>query len=156
MHTIYSPKDVKIVWNGYPITGFAEDSFIRLEWADDIVNEKVGADGELALTKIASTLASVEIELMDTAMSNRVLAQIEKEQRASDGLTVSDMTFKDKSNNILVSKAVNAYMKTRPSVDLGSEQGSKVWVFGCERLEFPTEDTDEADFSIITSISFDL
>lgn len=155
-HKTYSPKDVNIAWNNLAITGFSEDSFLRLEWNEDIFSEKVGADGILALTKSADLTGSVEIELMATAKSNVLLGAIEKAQRAATAsVAYSNFEVSDPSGNVLA-VAINAYIKTRPSIDLGSDQNSKVWVFGCERLEFidvPAELAGEIS-SVVSGLTF--
>lgn len=155
-HKTYAPKDVTVAWNNIAITGFAEDSFLRLEWAEDIVSEKVGSDGTLALTKSANQTGSVEIELMATAKSNIFLGAIEKAQRLQTAsIAFSNFEISDPSGNALA-VAKNAYLKTRPSIDLGSDQNSKVWVFGCEYLEFvdvPAELAGEID-SALDALTF--
>lgn len=137
-HKTYSPKDVVVVWNGIPLTGFAEDSFLRLEWSEDVFTKHVSANGKLALTKSADETGTVEIELMATAPDNFYLGAIEKAQRlAPESVAFSNFVINDPSGNSLA-VAINAFIMTRPSVDLGKDQNSKTWVFGCEKLEFAT------------------
>ena len=47
----YSPKDVKVSFNGITITGFAPDSFIRLKRFVEFISKTVGSQGDLSLTK---------------------------------------------------------------------------------------------------------
>ena len=155
-HKTYSPKDVNIAWNNIAITGFNEDSFLRLEWSEDVFSKKVGADGELALTKSADLTGTIEIELMATAKSNIFLGAIEKAQRlATNSVAFSNFEISDPSGNVLAI-ALNAYIMTRPSVDLGKDQNSKTWVFGCERLEFLDVPADMASAvnSTIAALTF--
>lgn len=156
-HKTYSPKDVTVAWNNIGITGFGEDSFLRLEWSEDVFTKHVGADGTLALTKSADYTGTIEIELMATAQDNLVLGAIEKAQRLAPkaGVAFSNFEISDESGSVLA-VAINAYIMTRPSVDLGSDQNTKTWVFGCEKLEVievPAEIAARAN-SAIDALSF--
>lgn len=135
-HKTYAPKDVTVAWNNIAITGFGEDSFLRLSWDEDVFTKHVGANGTLALTKSADETGTIEVELMATATDNIVLGAIEKAQRAATAsVAFSNFEISDPSGNALA-VAINAYIMSRPDVDLGSDQNTKVWTFGCERMEF--------------------
>ena len=43
--------------------------------------------------------------------------------------------IQDPSGSVLAT-ALNAYLKAFPDVELGAEQNSKTWMFGCEILEY--------------------
>lgn len=131
----YSPKDVAISFNGIAITGFAPDSFVRLRRNSALLGETVGAAGELSLTKIADRTGEVEIELMQTSASNLLLSAIALATENGGPVTVGVLMIQDPSGSVLAT-ALNAYMKSFPEVELGAEQNSKTWTFGCEVLEY--------------------
>lgn len=131
----YSPKDVKISFNGIAITGYAPDSFVRLRRNSDILGETVGAAGELSLTKIADRTGEVEIELMQTSESNLLLSGIALLTENGGPITVGVLMIQDPSGSVLAT-ALNAYIKSHPEVELGADQNSKTWTFGCEILEY--------------------
>lgn len=131
----YSPKDVAISFNGIAITGFAPDSFVRLRRNSALLGETVGAAGELSLTKIADRTGEVEIELMQTSASNLLLSAVALATENGGPVTVGVLMIQDPSGSVLAT-ALNAYMKSFPEVELGAEQNSKTWTFGCEVLEY--------------------
>lgn len=132
----YSPKDVVVSWNGINITGFAEDSFIRLSRNSDLVERVVGAGGDVSLTKIADRTGTVEIELMQTSPTNALLSAFAVAQESIVGLDgISNFSIVDPSGSVLA-VAINAWLEAYPDVDLGSGQTSRTWTFGCERLEY--------------------
>ena len=131
----YSPKDVNISFNGFPVTGFAPDSFIRLRRNSDLLGETVGAAGELSLTKIADRTGEIEIELMQTSESNFVLSAVALATENGGPITVGVLMIQDPSGSVLAT-ALNAYIKAMPEVELGADQNSKTWMFGCETLEY--------------------
>lgn len=135
MLTAYSPKDVAISFNGLAIQGFAPDSFVRLRRNSDLLNETVGAAGELSLTKIADRTGEVEIELLQTAESNRILSAVAIATENGGPITVGVLMIQDPSGSVLAI-ALNAYLKSLPEIELGTEQNSKTWTFGCETLEY--------------------
>lgn len=135
MLPVYSPKDVSISFNGIAITGFAPDSFVRLRRNSALLSETVGAAGELSLTKIADRTGEVEIELLQTAESNLLLSAVALATENGGPVTVGVLMIQDPSGSVLAT-ALNAYLKALPEIELGAEQNSKTWMFGCEILEY--------------------
>lgn len=131
----YSPADVAVSFNGLPITGFAPDTFIRLRRNTDVFGETVGSEGELALTVIPDKTGEIEITLMQTAPSNFDLSAALKLQEETRVPTIGVLMIQDPSGSVLAI-AKNAYFKAYPEVELGSDQNSKTWMFGCEQLEY--------------------
>lgn len=131
----YSPKDVSISFNGIAITGFAPDTFVTLRRNSDLIGETVGAAGELALTKIADRTGEVEITLMQTASSNLALSALALATENGGAITTGVLMIQDPSGSVLAT-ALNAYLKSFPEIELGADQNSKTWTFGCEILEY--------------------
>lgn len=147
----YSPKDVNISFNGIAITGFAPDSFVRLRRNSALLGETVGAAGELSLTKIADRTGEIEIELMQTSESNLLLSALALATENGGPITVGVLMIQDPSGSVLAG-ALNAYLKALPEVDLGAEQNTKVWMFGCETLQY-TATPPGADSGINTGFT---
>lgn len=132
----YSPKDVSVSFNGIAITGFAPDSFIRIRRNSDSLNETVGSQGELSLTKIADKTGEIELELLQTSESNITLsALLFGTEFGGELIPVGEIVIQDPSgSNFTV--AHNAYIKNPPEIELGAEQNSRTWTFGCEELVY--------------------
>jgi hypothetical protein len=129
----YSPKQVNVSWQGIAIVGFAEDSMIRISRNEDVLMETVGARGELSLTHNANKTGEIEIELMQTSTSNLALSALLAATELGGDIPVGQLIIQDPSgSNFTV--ANNAYLKKAPEVELGKEQNSRVWTFGCETL----------------------
>ncbi|CCA66277.1 conserved hypothetical protein [Erwinia phage phiEa116] len=133
----YSPKDVVCSWNGIAITGFAPDSFLRLQRTSALVTPVVGAGGDVALTRNADKTGTIEIELMQTATSNLRLAAIYAEQQLMEleENISSNFVIYDPSGSVLATGR-NAWLQELPQVELGADQNSKTWTFGCENLDY--------------------
>ncbi|UPW39691.1 hypothetical protein ESCO56_00014 [Escherichia phage vB_EcoM_ESCO56] len=137
MYQQYSPKDVVCSWNGIAIEGFAPDSFLRLQRTSPLVTPVVGAGGQVALTRNADKTGTIEIELMQTSLSNQMLSAIQAKQ---DNMELeedisSNFVIYDPSGSVLAT-GINAWLQELPQIELGRDQNSKTWVFGCEKLDY--------------------
>lgn len=137
MYQQYSPKDVVCSWNGIAIEGFAPDSFLRLQRTSPLITPVVGAGGQVALTRNADKTGTIEIELMQTSLSNQMLSAIQAKQ---DNMELeedisSNFVIYDPSGSVLAT-GINAWLQELPHVELGRDQKSKTWIFGCEKLDY--------------------
>lgn len=132
----YSPRDVNVSFNGIAITGFAPESFIRIKRNSDLLTETVGSAGELALTHVADKTGEIEIELMQTSSANLGLSALVLAMEFQTNLIpVGEIVILDPSgSNFTI--AHNAYIKRVPEVELGANQNTRTWVFGCEELVY--------------------
>ncbi len=123
-------------WNGFALTGYAPDSFIRISRNSDVLKETIGAAGELALTKVADKTGTLELELLQTSETNLILSAILLgTEFEGDVIPVGQFILQDLSGSVLVI-ATNTYLKQAPEIELGADQNSKVWTFGCEELRY--------------------
>lgn len=137
MYQQYSPKDVVCSWNGIAIEGFAPDSFLRLQRTSPLITPVVGAGGQVALTRNADKTGTIEIELMQTSLSNQMLSAIQAKQ---DNMELeedisSNFVIYDPSGSVLAT-GINAWLQELPQIELGRDQNSKTWIFGCEKLDY--------------------
>lgn len=137
MYQQYSPKDVVCSWNGIAIEGFAPGSFLRLQRTSPLVTPVVGAGGQVALTRNADKTGTIEIELMQTSLSNQMLSAIQAKQ---DNMELeedisSNFVIYDPSGSVLAT-GINAWLQELPQIELGRDQNSKTWIFGCEKLDY--------------------
>ena len=132
MYQQYSPKDVVCSWNGIAIEGFAPDSFLRLQRTSPLVTPVVGAGGQVALTRNADKTGTIEIELMQTSLSNQMLSAIQAKQddmELEEDIS-SNFVIYDPSGSVLAT-GINAWLQELPQIELGRDQNSKTWIFGC-------------------------
>ncbi|URY12355.1 hypothetical protein [Shigella phage ESh19] len=137
MYQQYSPKDVVCSWNGIAIEGFAPDSFLRLQRTSPLVTPVVGAGGQVALTRNADKTGTIEIELMQTSLSNQMLSAIQAKQddmELEEDIS-SNFVIYDPSGSVLAT-GINAWLQELPQIELGRYQNSKTWIFGCEKLDY--------------------
>lgn len=129
----YSPKDVQIAWFGFPLTGMAEDTFVTVRLNSDASETIVGAQGDVAPTKIANDTGMVEVTLLQNSESNIALSDIYLAQRASSDLFKGNMTITDPSGGMLF-EVSDAHLMTFAECTLGSGQNAKTWTYFADRL----------------------
>lgn len=137
MFQSYAPKDVVVSFNGIPITGFAEGSFITLKRSGDVTKKRVGAQGDMCITMNADRSGDVEITLMGTAPANAILSAALLVQENARVPTVGVLIVSDPSGQQLA-VAKNAFFVNYPDIDMADQDTDKVWRFCCEHLAYGT------------------
>ena len=124
----YAPQEVKIAWGGFPITGLADGEFITIAPNSDLTDEVVGAQGDVALTKIANWTGTVTITLLQNADCNIYLSNLYAAQQRAADIIRENMTITDPSGSTLY-ECRDTHMKTAAPVTLSDGQNSKQWTF---------------------------
>lgn len=70
----FDPKDVSFVWAGILVEGWAEGSFIDIDYRNDLWDITTGADGLGAFVKSNDASALVTFRLMPGALVNQALS----------------------------------------------------------------------------------
>lgn len=124
----YAPQEVRIAWGGFPLTGFADGEFVNITVNSDVTDEVVGAQGEVALTKIANWTGTVTLTLLQNAESNLYLSGIYAAQQRAADVVRENMTIVDPSGSTLY-ECRDTHMKRPSDVVLSDGQNSKQWTF---------------------------
>lgn len=124
----YAPQEVKIAWGGFPITGLADGEFVTITPNSDLTDEVVGAQGDVALTKIANWTGTVTLTLLQNAECNLYLSNLYAGQQRAADIIRENMTITDPSGSTLY-ECRDTHMKTAAPVTLSDGQNSKVWTF---------------------------
>ena len=122
----YDPKKVIVLFGGVEITGFAEDSMIKVKPMSEGSSSIVGAHGDVVRTISPDNRHEVTLSLLQSSASNDVLAVIyQRDKSVGDGvlpLVIKDlsgrMTFVDSQAWIVNNPEVN---RTNDAADGGQE-----------------------------------
>jgi hypothetical protein len=129
----YAPQEVKIAWGGFPITGFADGEFVTITPNSDLTDEVVGAQGDVALTKIANWTGTVTVTLLQNADCNIYLSNLYYAQQRAKDIVRENMTIVDPSGSTLY-ECRDAHLKTPPVVTLADGQNAKTYTFFVSNL----------------------
>lgn len=131
----YSPKDVKIAWNGIDLSaGLAPDTFISISRMEDAFAPTVGASGTVVRTRNANRMGTVDITLMQNSPANNLLAA----QAVLDEKTGADIyaiiTVTDPSGSLDLVLATDAWIRKVADVEGSADYGTRMWGFDCAEL----------------------
>lgn len=129
----YDPAEVLTTFFGIPLTGFADGTFVEVDYNEDAFTLMVGAGGETARARSQNRSGTVTFTLMASSPCNDLLSAVAIADRAS-GLGVGPVGIKDNNGTSLVAGA-NAWVKKMPKVEYAKEVGSRQWVLECDALD---------------------
>lgn len=109
----YDPKDVVIIFNGIPIGGFADGTFVEVSHASDDFDDFVGADGSVARAKTNDERLYVKFTLMQTSESNALLSAMSNLDRKTK-LGVGPFVMSSKTEGSKWA-GLKSWIKARPT-----------------------------------------
>lgn len=128
----YDPKMVQVIFDGNPITGFADGTFVNIEWDEDAWNKVTGADGLVSRAKTNNYSGAVTVTLLSTSLGNDVLNSVaRRDRRNSTGATT--LLVKDASGRTVWS-AENAWIRQLPAQEFSKEISEREWIIDCANL----------------------
>lgn len=117
----YNPRDVKVIINGIPASGYAKgDDVISIEYDEDFVGSESGVTGEAAFLEMNDRRATVKLKLMQTAAFNDALSAI-----VNLG-TEFAMTVVDSGGRTIQAAAACRILRI-PNVVYGGAIGTREW-----------------------------
>jgi hypothetical protein len=129
----YDPKLNTLIVGGFPITGFADGSFIRVRRNNDMWSLTVGADGEGTRTKSNDKSGQIEIELSQSSLSNQFLSNLALADELENAGVVP-VLMKDGSG-ASIHAAEQMYVKKVPDAEYGKEATTRVWILETDNLQ---------------------
>lgn len=133
MQGTYSAEQVIITVGGVIVSGFADGDFITAKYDEDRYSAKAGADGEVARSKTASRMGTIEIVLSHTSAANAELSALFGLALMGGTDEVVDVSVTDLSGTGLLS-AASAWLKTAPDFVRGKEISEQTWTLQCADL----------------------
>lgn len=130
----YSPKRVITSVGGVPLSGFAEGSMVKIERAEDLVTEDIGADGEVAVVISANKAGTFTVSLQATSASNDYLTSLM--QPLELGVMVPFPVSVVDASGRSISVAPECWVKKAPVQDFSNTKGTREWVIGTGNLRF--------------------
>lgn len=128
----YDPKKVHAIYGGAIITGYADGSFLRIEYNEDFFNLLVGADGEATRSKSNNRSAIITMTLMPGSSGNAILGAAAKADDAA-GAGVLPLVITDLSTGTTFA-AESAWVKKDPGYDFQKEAQAKEWTLETDNL----------------------
>lgn len=132
MTPTYDPSNIKMVWGGIIISGYADGTFVHVERASDSYQKVVGAGGEVMRTRLRDASGAIKFTLMPTSQCNDSLSAVAAQDDA-DNTGVLPLSIEDINGTTLLSSA-HAWVKKTADVDFGKEPANREWTLECDVL----------------------
>lgn len=128
----YDPNSIAVVVNGILMSGFSENSIVKVSRNQDMWSDQIGADGTGTRSKSNDKSGKIEISLMQTSASNDVLSALAVLDEATNGGKVP-VLIKDLSGTSLHGSE-EAWIVKIPDSDYGNKAGTRSWVIATHSL----------------------
>lgn len=130
----YAPDKVSVVFGGAILTGYAEDSFVKVEVSTEAFTKHVGADGEVSRTRNTDKSGMITVKLKQTSDSNDVLSAFYN----TDITTLQGylpVIVKDNVGRTLAAGS-SAWIQKLPEAEFGKEIGDREWVIEVADMQY--------------------
>lgn len=132
-HT-YDPAQVILNYDGKDITGFADGTFLGIEFNADAFTLVVGADGESTRAKSNNRSGRVTFTLQQASLSNDVLNAIAEADRLSNS-GARKLMVKDAGGGTLA-QATAAWIVRKPKSEFAKEAENREWILETGNLDY--------------------
>jgi hypothetical protein len=129
----YNPNQIAAVVCGIPLQGFADGSMIKIEYNEDQVTLKVGAQGDGVRTINQNRSAKITVMLQASSPSNLALSALAlldrpRDRTAAGGGGVGASRIQDLNGTVLAFCDATWVVK-HATVEYAKESGDREWVF---------------------------
>lgn len=131
LHT-YDPKQVSVIFDGNPLSGYTDGTFVEIEFDEDLWNKVTGADGATSRSKIGNYAGAITVTLKSTSAGNDILSSmVQRDRRNNTGR--GPIIVKDASGRTVWS-ARNAWVRAMPSQSFSLEVEDREWIIDTDAL----------------------
>ena len=128
----YDPKQVQVIVDGNPITGFADGTFVEVEFDEQQWNKVTGADGLTSRSKTNNYAGTIVITLLATASGNDILSALwNRDRRNNTG--VFNALIKDATGRTVWSSG-QTWIQQMPTQGFSKDTEERSWVLDCANL----------------------
>lgn len=125
VHT-YNAARVVVIVAGFPISGFADGTFVNVEMVNDAITSQVGADGEIARAISTDRRCTVTITLQQTSESNTFLSTMFNIDMLTCGGRTGPILIQDLCGDTIFS-AANAWITKPANIEFSKEISTRAW-----------------------------
>ena len=122
----YNPSRVMIIMNGFPMSGFADGTFLTIAMSADGVTTQVGADGEIARAVNTDRRCTATITLQQTSPANAFLSGLFEMDTLTCGGTIGPLMVQDLCGTTLF-MAPQAWVVKPADIEFSKEVSTRAW-----------------------------
>lgn len=129
---VYAPKAVKVLIAGlYSISGFADNSSVRVSKNQEPVSLSVGAQGSTERTQTANRSYRITLSLQSSSPSNDILTALYSIDDASGRLTFPIYVVDDSGTSKFT--ALECWVAGIPDISFSNSTQSREWILECSK-----------------------
>lgn len=134
---IYDPKDVVLIHDGTQVSGFADGTFVTVEFNEDFYTLQMGTDGDGTRSKSNNFSGRFTFTLMQSSLSNddllvKMNADLNADTSKSTSVTIPSQ---GRDGKALVFSAEGSWIVKYPNSELGREATSREWIIETNELK---------------------
>ena len=128
----YDPKQVQVIVDGNPITGFADGTFVEVEFDEQQWNKVTGADGLTSRAKTNNYAGTITVTLLATSNGNDIMSALwNRDRRNNTG--VVNVLIKDATGRTVWSSP-QSWVQQMPTQGFSKDTEERAWVIDCANL----------------------
>lgn len=132
MVKVYDPAKVNVIVGTRRLSGFSDNSVVKVTRNDDMWKLEMGVDGEGTRSKSNNRSGKFEISLMQSSQDNEYLSSLAiADENGNAGIV--PVTVSDLNGETLYSGASSWIMKY-PDSEYGKEASARVWMLETDNL----------------------
>jgi Protein of unknown function (DUF3277) len=129
----YDPASIILTVIGNVITGFAEDSAVKVERTAELYQLKVGQQGDAARSRSRDRSGKITFKLLATSPSNDILSALVEADQVGIGVGPSSVT--DVLSPGTLVHAPRSWVSKLPDYEAGKEVAEREWVVSSDNIE---------------------
>jgi len=122
----YNAAKILVIFNGVPLSGYADGTFVSIEMQNDGITTQVGADGEVARAVNSDRRCTVTVTLQQTSISNDFLSTMFSTDILTCGGLMGPILVQDLCGETLFA-ASYAWIVKPANAEFGKEIATRAW-----------------------------
>jgi len=132
----YDPLQIIIVFGGFIIDGFADGTFVTIDFNNDLYTLKMGSQGDGTRSKSNDLSALITVTLQQTSPSNASFQGLKTADELRNA-GIASFLMKDLLGNDLAT-AETAWIRKSPTNENAKESGTRAWPIETDNLTMLT------------------
>lgn len=129
----YDPKNIILTVGTQALGGFADGTFVSMEFDEDLFSKKVGTDGEVTRVKTNNFTGKFTFTLDQASPSNTHLSTLLLLDKVSNAGVVP-VSLVDKNGPTKV-VAASGWIQKMATIEFSGDSENREWVVDCGQVE---------------------
>ena len=126
MAKVWDANQLSVVFGGFPISGFAEDTGLEIERENPQYTTKTDIHGNVSRSRVNKDMTKITVTLMRGSYSNNILSNfVEMDRLKNSGVFPILIT---ESNGTTLFACTNAFILHSPKTGYGTEEKNVEWI----------------------------